>query len=76
MIKRIIKNIFYQDNRVEPKDWKDEAHLKFFGLEKIPVITTKDMMNQDSMNMKWIEYQEWKERRDAYEKFTGAKWKR
>lgn len=59
------------DSKVKAKDWKEEACLKFFGIENKITITNKDLADQDSLNKKWIQYQEWKERKDAYEKFRS-----
>lgn len=75
MIKNIIGRLTKIDNRAKPGDWRDEATLKFFGVEERPNLTARDMMDQDSINKKRLEVQEWKERRDAYEKFTGKKWR-
>ncbi len=65
----IINYLFSVDKRSKPKDWKEEACLEFFGIEEKIVITSKDMMNQDSLNSKWVKYQEWKERKEAFDKF-------
>ena len=39
------------------------------------MLTAKDLMDEKSLYKKWIEYQEWKERISAYERFTGKKWR-
>jgi len=74
MIRNIIERLIKEDYRAKAKDWKDEATLEFFGVEERPKISLRDMMNQESIIRKQLEVQEWKERRDAYEKFTGKKW--
>jgi len=74
-----VKELFRQRNNktdYEAKNWKDEALVDFFGLKKKPVITMNDLMSDESKFKKWIEVQEWKDRLDAYEKFTGEKWGR
>lgn len=74
MIRYIIGRLIKGDNRAKTKDWKDEATLEFFGVKERPRVSLRDMKDQESIIRKQLEIQEWKERRDAYEKFTGKKW--
>jgi hypothetical protein len=75
MIGKQIAQWVMREPKPDTKDWREHALIDFFGLDRQPMLTAKDLMDEKSLYKKWIEYQEWKERISAYERFTGKKWR-
>ncbi len=77
MIAKSIGRLFFsKPAKIKGEDWKEDALIKFFGLNNKPILTNRDLMDEKLLMKKWIQHQEYKERKAAYEDYTGKKWGR